>query len=215
MRENGVQVRLSYSAVPENCGDMQKIFELSKKLDAHIKGTTYMYPKMRADGGSAGTNSGRLSADQAAEYRIKWNKIRLSGDQYESSLRSLSPEDGECALMPEGEGVRCRAGRSSFWVNWRGEMSACGVMPYKAVSIKENGFDKCWELVKASTEKIRLPKECAVCGLRSVCNVCAAVCYCETGGFDRVPEYVCRLTHETARLAAKELAENTKKESGI
>jgi hypothetical protein len=37
--------------------------------------------------------------------------------------------------------------------------------------------------------------------------VCAAVCVTETGRFDAVPEYVCRMTEETVRQTWKDYVE--------
>ena len=38
-----------------------------------------------------------------------------------------------------------------------------------------------------------------------MCAVCAAICLTETGSFDKKPEYVCRMTEETIRLAIERI----------
>jgi hypothetical protein len=71
------------------------------------------------------------------------------------------------------------------------------MMPYPEIRPLDTGFDKAWEYIKTETRKIRRPKECAACSKRDVCAVCAAVCISESGAFDAVPEYMCRMTEET------------------
>ena len=75
-------------------------------------------------------------------------------------------------------------------------MLPCGMMPGPEANPLKDGFDAAWEYIKTETRKIRLPKACAACDKREVCAVCAAVCVTETGSFDGVPEYMCRMTEE-------------------
>ncbi len=43
-------------------------------------------------------------------------------------------------------------------------------------------------------EKIILPVGCRQCRMKDLCPVCAASVYAETGRFDEVPQYLCRMT---------------------
>lgn len=206
MKDMGISVRLNCSITPENCGDLEKMqaFIASQKL--HAKATTYMYPPMRTDEGTFGENRGRLNAKQAAYYRVRRSELHYSRQEFfkrcDGLLRLIQiNEKKEASKCPEREPMYCRAGKSSFWVNWRGEMSACGVMCRENVSVLENGFSAAWDTVWKETEKIRLPLKCAACKYRHFCNICAAVCYCETGGFDEPPQYVCELSENTAYFA--------------
>ena len=75
----------------------------------------------------------------------------------------------------------------------------------KSFDVKTLGFTEAWNKVRELAEAIRLPAECLSCPLRHICNVCAAVCYTETGEFGKLPEYACVLSRETARLTQIEL----------
>lgn len=206
MKDMGISVRLNCSITPENCGDLEKMqaFIASHKL--HAKATTYMYPPMRTDGGAFGENEGRLDAKQAAYYRVRRSELHYSRQEFlkrcDGLLRLIPINEKKAASKsPEREPMYCRAGKSSFWINWRGEMSACGVMCRENVSVLEHGFSAAWDTVWKETEKIRLPLKCSACKYRHFCNICAAVCYCETGGFDEPPQYVCELSENTAYFA--------------
>ena len=104
-------------------------------------------------------------------------------------------DENECSVEID-RGVRCRAGRSCFWMTWDGKMMPCGMMPFPVAYPMEVGFDDAWNTIKQKTDAIQMPQECSVCKNRELCTVCAAVCITETGKFDKVPEYVCRQTEE-------------------
>ncbi len=206
MRKMGIEVRFNCSITPDNCYDIENIFNLANKLDMHIKTTPYMYPQMRVSG-VAGKNDYRLSADEAAKYRVKWSALKYSADEFISRAKGM--RNSICALEKENitdalpGKVRCRAGSSSLWINKKGEMSACGMID-KAFDIKTLGFNEAWNQVKKFTAAIELPAKCQACKYREICNVCAATCYTETGEFSAVPDYICRFSEETARLTQLE-----------
>jgi radical SAM protein with 4Fe4S-binding SPASM domain len=121
-----------------------------------------------------------------------------------------APEVRECSADLD-EGVACRAGYSSFWMTWDGRMLPCGMMPGPEAFPLKEGFTAAWEHIKKETRKIRLPKECAACAKREACAACAAVCVTETGKFDGVPEYMCRMTEEILEQMGRVAAERSKK----
>ncbi|MBO5858876.1 MAG: radical SAM protein [Clostridia bacterium] len=206
MREMGVDVRFNCSITPDNCSDMENIFNVCRDLGFHVKTTSYMYPRIRVNG-VHGENDNRLSSEDAAKYRVEWSKLRYGRDDFMSRAIGMKQKIEELSVKePMGnpaEGVMCRAGGTSFWVSKEGKMSICGMID-KMFDIEENGFLNAWEKVKAYRDEILLPIECANCAYRYLCNVCAAVCYAETGDFSKKPEYVCRFTKETARLTQLE-----------
>ncbi len=70
-------------------------------------------------------------------------------------------------------------------------MGICGMIPAEDNSVVEKGFSACWENAKETAKQILLPEKCVGCEYSSVCSVCAAVCMCESGKTDAVPEYMC------------------------
>lgn len=212
LKAHGIQVKLNISITPENCGQIKEIYSIVKELGINAKATTYMYPPIRTAGGKTGENSGRLSAAEAAQYRVEWDELRYGKKQFISRIdameKGLAVYENECIEPSEdADRMRCRAGSSSFWINYRGEMSACGVMTNQVFNTMELGFDEAWKKVRESTACIRLPKECTVCKYRNFCNVCAAVCYSESGKTDKVPDYVCELSRLTAVYSSKRKTE--------
>lgn len=202
----GIDVRFNCSLAKENHTDMEGIFNVAKEMNLHIKTTPYMYPQTRVNG-AVGENSGRLDPLQAAKCRVGWSLLRYSPEEFvdraNGMKKGIAMFEQECVEEAEPGKVRCRAGKTSFWINKNGEMSPCGIID-KSFDIKESGFSEAWKQVKEYTEAITLPPKCRVCKYRHFCNVCAAVCYTETGSYSSVPEYVCLFSAETARLTELE-----------
>jgi radical SAM protein with 4Fe4S-binding SPASM domain len=201
LKDAGVDIRLNVSITPYNRQDIQKIFDISRELNVHVKQTSYMYPPIRVNGGQVGCGN-RLTAQEAARCAVEWDLLRFAPEQFAQRAVNMkariAAEEKECAADPD-IGVSCRAGYSSFWMTWDGRMLPCGMMPSPEAYPLEVGFKAAWEQIRKQTREIRMPTKCAACDKKSLCAVCAAVCVTETGAFDRVPEYVCRQTEEMIR----------------
>ena len=202
----GIDIRFNGSFTNLNACDAEEIYNISKELNVHIKGTQYMFPPILA-GGKHGENPCRLSPEAAAEKRMEWLKLIFPPDEYKK--RVLSTVEGFDAFELSGDAeygegkVKCRAGKCSTWVNYRGEMCFCGVAGHP-FSIDEYGFDGAWEKVKEFADSIRTPAKCEVCRYKNICCVCAAACYTETSDFSAVPEYICRMTECISQHMKKE-----------
>lgn len=199
----GIDIRINLSITPYNKQDIEKIYALSQELNLHIKGTSYMYPPIRVNGSQYGCGS-RLSPEEAAGCSIEWDRIRMTPEAFRQrgeSLAALMADDPQDCTADTDEGVRCRAGHTSFWLTWDGRMLPCGMMPMPVAFPLQTGFGAAWEQIKAETKKIGRPAKCGSCAKKDLCFACAAVCITETGSFSGVPEYVCRMIDETFRLA--------------
>ncbi|MBP9988927.1 MAG: SPASM domain-containing protein, partial [Ruminococcus sp.] len=203
----GIGTVINYSSTPFNSDDIKEIIEFAKANELNIRASSYMYPCVRCTGGYTGENEGRFSPSDAAKFRIKFDCMYYGKADFLSRAEQLIA-DVKSGIQPEvfeKDSVLCRAGSTSFWVDWQGNMSMCGMIPAKIRNILTDGFDKCWNDIKSQTEKLRLYKGCTECKYRFFCNVCAAVCLAETGDFDKKPEYVCKMTEETYFEVIEEL----------
>lgn len=208
MKEDELSVRLNVTLTPYNIHDMEAIDRISKELELHAKTTTYMYPPVRLDG-SVGFNQARFDAEQAGKLMAAWDYLRETEEQFRAraekfgkvSQRNVNAELN--SVKPEG--VTCRAGRSSFWLTWEGNMLPCGMMEAEPVRPLEIGFLPAWKKVRELTKEMYLPKECTVCEMRNICTVCVASSKAETGVYGKRPDYICKMTEarrkETVKLA--------------
>lgn len=197
LKEAGVDVRLNVSITPYNRQDLEAICAAARELNVQMKASAYMYPPIRVHGDCGH----RLSAEEAAACAVQWDMQRFTPEEFAQRAQNMHDMtlklEGECSADLD-EGVRCRAGRSSFWMTWDGRMLPCGMLPGPEAYPLEVGFDEAWRQIREETKIIRMPAKCGTCPRRDMCSVCAAVCVTETGAFDKVPEYVCRMTYATA-----------------
>lgn len=193
VKELGITVKFNSVFTPENISDFKKIADISKALNIPFKPTTYSYPPVRL----GEVNESRFIPETAAEYINSIDEYYLDDEYYRRKLEKiLELKKGE-----RDNRVHCRAGRASFWITADGIMRPCGMMPSPDSKPLEIGFKNAWEQTKTQTRQIRLPEECLSCKFSGICNVCAAMCIAETGEFNKVPEYICRMTKHLYALA--------------
>lgn len=213
LRAAGVQVGLNLSITPYNCHDLERIYADAAQLDVNVKASSYMYPPVRINGQIYGRGN-RLSPRMAAKYAAEWDRLRFSDEEFRLRARNmakLTDTDRSGCPMEEGEGVRCRAGSSSFWMTWDGKMLPCGMMTEPLAYPLEVGFEAAWEQIRKETAAIRMPARCQSCSHKEICGVCAAVCYTETGRFDGIPGYVCEKARATVEIMGEMCGERNGK----
>lgn len=203
LRQMDVPVRILMTITPDNVQDMEAVYALSRQEETLIEMTSYCFPPIRLHDNTWGENCARFSAEEAGKVMAKRDRLLLQDDQkFAEKGRMMLTQTGQCLVegaFPEeehiGEPSSCGAARNSFWITWDGKMRPCGLMDHPQANVLEVGFDAAWQQMKKEIEKIRLPYECRHCPDKELCRPCAAMCLCETGHWDRKPEYLCRMVH--------------------
>ena len=198
LKENNIMFRINAVLTPDNINDYQGIIEIAESFNVPLTFSYYMFPHIRKANVTFGYNYHRLTPEEAGRIGYIYNKDKRTDSEFNEYLEKVqnllkNPEEN---FLYGCDSIHCRAGSSSFWVNWKGEMSPCGVMDTPKIDLKTTPFDKAWEYIREETDKIRLPKKCSTCNKREYCYICAAASYSETGSFDKAPEYLCQLTEE-------------------
>ena len=142
-------------------------------------------------------NNDRFSPEDAAYYMAYADLLTLGAERFNAGEGEYpAPSDPEEHCSELGDGIRCRAGKCSFWVTWQGNMTPCGMFPVQdSPNVFEIPFETAWETVKKTTAGIRLPAKCAGCNAKDSCHACAAMVITESGCFDQVPQYRCDMMH--------------------
>lgn len=205
LKENGIDVRINLSITSYNCQDIEKIYEIVKTHNIQVKASSYMYPPARLNKELKGYGN-RLSPKDSAKYSVEWDMLRFSKEEFAQRAQAMKEltkvDEDECSVDME-EGVRCRAGSTSFWMTWDGQMRPCGMMPGPTAYPLEVGFDTAWDQIREATAQIRQPAKCTSCPKKEICGACAAVCVAETGEFNQVPQYMCERTDEILKITWK------------
>ena len=190
----GIRVKLNFSATPENRADLPEIYRFAKEKKLLLQVASYMFPPLRAcEFGDCAAH--RLTPEEAGKIRWSYDEFRFDEEKLreraEKLLSSQSiQDDNECQELPT-ERIRCRAGSTTFWMTWKGDMRPCGMMTTPSMNVPENGFTNAWNFIHAEREKIMLPAECTACGKSTICELCPAACYAENGDYTVVPRYLC------------------------
>lgn len=202
LKEIGISVKFNTVFTNRNSHQYKEIIDIAEELNVMLSTTAYAYPQVRLDK-SFGENSGRMSPYEAAQCTVNCEKYRFrNGDFSERAKKILQgPDDEKC------DRVSCRAGRAAYWITSEGLMQPCGLLPKIQINVLEEGFENAWRQLVAEVKEIRLPKKCVSCKYSNICHACAAMCYTETGYYDRVPEYICQVSKSIYELTKKEQGE--------
>ena len=200
LKEAGIQVKINCSVTPYNVDDLEGIYAFAREEGLLVQATSYMFPPLRRDTSMVGQND-RFSPQEAAYQSACILALDLGEDEFlrrVSRNESLAFPQGieeDCPEIDgEGDGIRCRAGKCSFWITWDGRMLPCGMFPEgNAQNVFQIGFEKAWKQVHEEALAIRLPAKCSGCTLRDQCKACAAMVMTESGNFHTVPEYRCKM----------------------
>lgn len=213
LKEHGVDVRINLSITPYNYQDIEKIYEITKHYEIPVRASSYMYPPARLNK-QPGEYGERFSPEESAKWSVAWDRLRFTKEEFSQRAKAMQNfmkvEEEKCSVDMEA-GVRCRAGSSSFWMTWDGQMRPCGMMPFPTAYPLEVGFETAWEQIRQATAQIRQPEKCVGCPKKEICGACAAVCVAETGEFSSVPEYMCERADKLIELNCAQCQEHDRK----
>ncbi len=147
LREAGLSVKLNCSLTPYNVCDLEAMVNYAKDQKLILETTAYMFPPMRKSKDLVGTND-RFAPKEAAYVTALAERLQYGDEKYLERMKTRSfalPSDIDETCLEQGEGIRCRAGKSSFWVTWDGRMLPCGmVISENAPEVFSIGFSDAW-----------------------------------------------------------------------
>jgi radical SAM protein with 4Fe4S-binding SPASM domain len=208
-----IPVKLNFSITPYNRQDAERVYAFAREHELPLQAASYMFPPVRACE-FGGCRAERSSPQEAAENQMVWDRFRFPPDELHRRWRDqlagvrVEDPDRECQELPT-ERIRCRAGSTTFWITWDGQMRPCGLMTEPNADVGALGFSAAWQATRAAREGIMVPPACTSCKYSHACEQCAALCHAETGSFTGVPEYVCEKTRAYLELAARALEESS------
>ena len=213
LREAGILVKLNCSVTPDNVCDLEEIIRYSDEHKLILQATSYMFPPLRRDESSIGKNE-RFSAEDCAYTEARIRLLQRGAENLHNYCTAIEehqpPEEDPLGVDCEGDKMRCRAGKSAFWVTWDGRMIPCCMLNDPAEMPFEIGFDEAWTRIRERASALRLAPECTTCDAKDYCHTCAAMVYTETGDYTTKPQYRCdlmRATPHACRTVLKEAEE--------
>lgn len=209
LKEARIPVKLSCSLTPDNEADLEEMVIYAQNNKLILQVATYMFPPIRRDEGMVGKNQ-RFTPEEAAVNRLKTYRLQYGEEAYQNYLDEIlrgyvvPPGLDESCIDPLDGKIRCRAGKASFWITWDGWLSACGMMPEPKVDLYKESFESAWKELVQECEIIVTTGVCKKCPKLDICHPCGAMAMAETGNAAGIPKYLCELTQEMQRIAAKD-----------
>lgn len=194
-----IPVKINFCLVPENMQDLDLVAGFAAERGYQFTASAYSFPPARKVENGADTIR-RLTPEEATQCELKLKEYRL-GEKFPEYLRYLADEEYLAGTSKHSTMFWCRAGISTFWVNWQGKLAACGMIDDLSVDLRKLPFKDGWTQLQKKRLEMKTAPECAVCKRREGCQACPASMYAENGDFDKAPEYLCRMTEEMIRLA--------------
>ena len=185
--------------------EFDKLIAFAKEEGLLLQTASYMFPPVRACENGECTIE-RMTPEESGRVRWEYDVFRYETESLKNRVRmimegkELHDEDNECQELPT-ERIRCRAGATTFWVTYKGEMRPCGMMQVPSVNLLDMGFENAWEAIRRERERIMIPAKCTACKWNKVCEHCPATCYAENGTFEQAPDYICEKTKAYLKCA--------------
>lgn len=204
LKEYDVPVKFNASITPENVHELEDIIRCAKSFDSPIQVATYMFPPIRRDNTLIGQNE-RLSPEEAGHARVLADLLQNEPNWFCGQAARFSrfvplEQLKDLRVDPEMKiGMRCRAGLCSFWVDWQGRMTNCGMFGSVYSSLEGRSFKAAWDELAEKTAQIRYAPACAQCPNLPLCRPCIAMVYNECGDLSGKPEYMCRMNEAAAK----------------
>ena len=199
LKKYKIDVKINGSLVKKNFHDRMEIIDIGEKYDIPVRIDTYMYPSVRERTTPFNFHE-RLNPEDAAKARVEILHREMGDELFEQYAKQtiyLAEHTEEGDACPGH--MTCRAGQSSFVINWQGMIRSCVVLDqpsYDAFDTTDD-FMTLWNKIVKETEEIKTSMECNQCKLRHVCNTCAAAAIAECGDSEGVSKYLCEYTKET------------------
>lgn len=198
LKECNIPIKFNVSVTPYNVHEMKDMIEYGKSVGSPVDVATYMFPPVRRDEKLIGKND-RLTPKQAGLARVQADFYQqepawfLGQAKRYSYFVDVSDEMYEKLKEMKPNEMRCRAGRCSFWIDWQGNISNCGMYSSVKVNLKNKKFIDGWHEVVEKTKKVRYSPVCTNCPNYHLCHSCIAMVYNECGDINGRPQYLCEM----------------------
>lgn len=215
LKNAGIPVVINASMIPENACDLERIIQFGEEIGVNTRVATYMFPPARR---TPEAGDSRFTPEMAAEIYLRKYRCYFEEEEYlnrlKGQLQDIALDDGMGETWGGNkEYMRCRAGRSSFWISWEGTMTACGMLPFPIEEYPfEKPFHECWMELTDKVRTTSVLAECAGCKKRKICSPCVAMMYAETGNVNSKAPYLCEMTDCIIQGIKSKLKEGFKSE---
>lgn len=201
LKQRRIPIKFNTSITPYNIQDLEALIKYAADLEIPLQPATYMFPPIRRDERMVGQND-RLSPEESALARVKADFLRAEPEWFlgqAERYKRFVPVDQLKDGTRQVQRMNCRAGNSSAWLSWEGNLTNCGMYNSVNISLSEKSFGQAWEELTKRTADITYRSFCSICPNQWLCHSCIAMVKNESGSVDGRPDYLCRMNEASAR----------------
>ena len=207
LKDRQVPFRFNFTPSKWNYSQVHEIADIARTLDVPLSCGTYIFPNDAERDGLATRPSPEDYADLYLKTAHEHNPTYPMEIIAKSRLFLLKQ-----TAKTRSNDYHCSAGYNGFWIDWKGNLSACGIYRYAPVSLLEHNFMEAWEIMAPKFRDLPVCEACESCPKRNLCAVCPAACYTETGSPCGKPDYLCQATDILIRKMLTYLSEEEREE---
>ena len=167
LREADLPVILSITPNAYMRDDMYHLLKVAKETQLHFTINRGLIPPRK--------NTGRVEQDLSGDDYVEIFRIR--SEMEHAPLTSVDPIE-----LPDPNryghktrGLHCGGGRSSFTIQYNGDMCPCPSLYETTAKPLEVGFAEAWRQINERAENYPMPEECGDCAYYDYCQVCPAM----------------------------------------
>ena len=168
--EAGLHVNLSITPSKYLGEDVFETIKFGESLGTHITVNNFLMTPRNETGRS------RQKHDQHIDFYVRlWRFLDEKGEEQIQSIpkENLPPIGGNLHECNEC-GLQCGGGRSSFNIDWKGNMYPCNQLNMVESFPLQSSFSEAWKQINQAVEAWPRVPECEGCAYASVCTKCAA-----------------------------------------
>lgn len=207
LQNAGIAVECKTMLNPLNVQDMQACLRYCRSRNISYELATYAFPPVRK---AEDSSQIRFTPSQAAQAQLAVNRLLSSRNQFDQTILEHLQKYAAGKQLPGHQqyGLSCSAANTSCWINWQGRMTPCAMLNEPYTLPFRQGFAAAWEELKKKTDALCLSPDCSFCPKRTVCTVCPAASYAETGSICGTSRYHCEMTDTLLREMEAYVKEN-------
>ncbi len=207
LKERDVAFRFNCSLTPDNINQLPEMYDIAQSFDVPLVAAAYMFPASRRNRTAA--EQFRLTPEKAGKAVITSYHCQYPRSNMALAARKTLDKLKENSRRKDIKGFPCHAGHSGFWMNWKGDLTACGMFSQPSISLKTHSFAECWDYIVKACEQMPQCETCRNCEKQNICQVCPAMCYTETGSTAGCPDYLCEMTNAMMREMEQLIADKS------
>ena len=168
-KEAGLPIKISITPSKYMLGDIKNVIRLAKELQVPYAINLGLMTPRNDTGRECGEHDiGINDYVDIMMFNRALNKKELK------PYKTIMPHNSSKETSFVNEGLKCGAGRSTFAINWLGEMNPCTQMTSIVAEPLKVGFRLAWGEINAEAKGYPRFTDCNDCAYSHACDFCAA-----------------------------------------